>query len=251
MAGFDFEVDAPSVDRPFLRSLFRLAQRLAHLRGLKLQYSWVPVGVYHSTVDGSLVSMQSFLEPLVIGLLSYAEGATEAGSAEHRKMMAKRLTGAYADGLDGVSEAVEGISEVFGGTPNSLSFDIENATHLKGHLDGFTNALSLYHQGRIKPHQIAEEAHTALELLMKEVLGSDAKGESFAGMAHLVGEKQYVEPHLVGPIIRLKNHRRGAKHKGQGVSYRVMDEVLPAALAASHRLTRIVRRAYESAHMGG
>ena len=242
MAEFDFDIDIASSERPFLQSLLRLAQRLSNLRGLKLRYRWSSESTYRCTVDGSLPSMQAFLDPLVYGLLSYVEGATKYGTANYRKTMARRLSKAYAEGLDEMSEFVNECSVMFKCTPNSLSFDVGTASQLRGHLDGFTNFLSLYQQGKIKPYQIAEEAHTALELLMGQVLGQDAKNKSFAQMVDLVVQKQYLKPDLEVPIIRLKNHRRGSKHKGQEISYQDIDELLPAILEASHQLVRIINR---------
>ena len=188
--------------------------------------------------------MQAFIEPLLAGLLAYAEGAIEHGSAIHRRKVARRLTGGYAEGLDRISESIEHISERLGATPNSISFDIGAATHLRGHLDGFTNALSLYLQGRLKPHQVAEEAHTALEILMKEALGSASHGQSFAAMVRLAAARDYFPTRIEGPLISLKDYRRSAKHKGQGISHQVIDRLLPPVLEASHQLTRIIRRAY-------
>lgn len=143
MAGFDFDIDAASSERPLLQSLLRLAQRLGSLRGLKLRYRWWSKSTYRCTVDGSLPSMQAFLDPLVYGLLSYVECATKYGPANYRKKVARRISKAYAEGLDELSEFVEECSFMFKATPNSFSFDVDTNMHQLGHIDGFTNVLSL------------------------------------------------------------------------------------------------------------
>lgn len=251
MAGFDFTVESSETERPFLRSLMRLAQRLASFHGLKFRYRWSPSEGYYATVDGSLPSMQAFLDPLVVGLLSHAEGATEYPYLQKRKQIARRVTGAYADGLDGMTETVEGVSAYLGGTPSSYSFDVGRATHLIGHLNGLTNALTLYHQGRLRPHQIAEDLHTCLEMLLREVLGSDAEERSFEEKVHLAVQSRLLDRRLVGPIIKLKNHRRDAKHRGQGISCELVDSLLPSALSAVHRLTRLLRHDSAEGKLGG
>jgi hypothetical protein len=76
---------------------------------------------------------------------------------------------------------------------------------------------------------------------MREILGSEANGHSFAGMLNLTIEKGYLDQRLEAHIIELKNYRRDAKHRGQGISEAKMDEILPSILSATHQLTRLVR----------
>lgn len=220
----------------------RIAQRLSTPRGLEFRYRWQNGGGYYVTVDGSLTSMQATLEPLVVGALSHAEAATGFGGSRKRSSIARRLTGAYAQGLDEITDFVEKMSESLGGTPNSWSFDVGRATHLGGHLKAFTTSLTTYHQGKLRPHQIAEECHTVIELLLRENLGANAKGRSFEGMVHLAFEGGLLDRALVAQLIELKNDRRDAKHKGQGISQAKMNELLPSIVAATHRLTWLFRK---------
>jgi len=159
MAGFDFSVDASEKERLFLRSLMRFAQRLSSTQDLEFRYRWRHGREYYATVDGSLLTMQALLEPLVVGTLSHAEASTGFGGLQKRRSIARRFTGAYAEGLDEIANFVAAISEDFGGTPTSYSFDVGHATHLEGHLRAFSASLTLYHQGRLRPHQIAEDCH--------------------------------------------------------------------------------------------
>jgi len=250
MAGFDFSVAASPQERQFIRSLLRLSQRLAGFQGLKLSYRWQADAGYYVTVDGSLPSMQSFLEPLVTSLLSHAEGSTGFRPPSERKKIARRITGSYADGLDRITESVHRISELFGGRPNSYSFDVGEATHLQGHLNSFTEALTLYHQGRIVPHQIAELSHSALELLLKNALGPESKGQSFESMVRSAAEKQLLDTGLVNPLVHLKNLRRDAKHRGQGISHELFNDLLPSILSSAHELAQKIRSDYQDTRLG-
>ena len=220
----------------------RLSQRMSKTRGLKFHYSWQKDREYYVTVDGSLVSMQAMLEPLVNGTLSHAEASVGFGGVKARSAIARRLTIAYAEGLDEITDLVEHTSGYFGGIPNSYSFDVGRATHLKGHLRAFSTSLTMYHRGRIQPHQIAEESHTIIELLLRYILKNESDGRSFEEMVGLSIDKGIIDSVLQAPLLKLKVLRRNAKHKGQGISEDLMNEIMKSVLVATHQLVRLARR---------
>ena len=179
-------------------------------------------------------------------MFSYAEGAVSFGPNQYRQDIAHRVTSSYANSLDEITETVEHISETFDGMPNSLSFDVGGATHLSGHINAFSNSLTLYYQGRILPHQIAEDAHTIIELLLRDVLGSSSNKLSFEEKVQSAEDKGCFDQKLAVALVQLKNLRRDAKHRGQGISNKVIDRLLPPVITASHRLARIIRNDFES-----
>lgn len=193
--------------------------------------------------------MQALVDPLTVGVLSHAEGRVGVHAASQRRKLARRITAGYASGLDEISEFVGHIADEVGGTPISYAFDPGSATHLVGRLESFSTALTLYDTGRLDPSQIVEECHTILELLMRDVLRQEPRGHSFEWMARRVAELGLIGGTLVDDLIRLKNLRRGAKHKAQGLSKQSFDGVLPTALQACHELCRVVRNS-GSAHPG-
>lgn len=76
---------------------------------------------------------------------------------------------------------------------------------------------------------------------MRSVLGDEANGRSFEGMVNLSVEKGHMDHNLQSDLVQLKNHRRDAKHRGQGISTTKMAELLPSVLSAAHRLTKLAR----------
>lgn len=99
----------------------RFAQRLSSAQDLEFRYSWRDGQECYATVDGSLVTMQALLEPLVVGCFSHAEASTGFGGLQKRRSIAHRFTRAYAEGLGEISDFVAKVSEDFGGTPTSYS----------------------------------------------------------------------------------------------------------------------------------
>jgi len=236
MAGFDFEVPSTIKERHFLQSLLSLSQKRAHHFGVKFNYRWQNNYSYYVEVESSLPAMQSLLAPLIISIMSLAEGSAELKHATRRRKIALRLASEYANSLDQTTTFVTNISGMFGGIPNSLSFDPGKATHLLGNLRSLTDMLTAYYSGTLEPSGLAEESHTVLGLLMSEVLGAQAKGKSFAGQAVACTENGYWTKKLEQDVRKMKSLRRDRKHKGQGISRKSFDPLLPSIIQAAHML---------------
>lgn len=235
MAGFDFEFHCRGSDRDLGRSLLEQLQTLARRRRLKVRFRWAGAH-YYVTVDGRLPEMQAFLLPVAPYLSGYSEAHSSPRSPKARRRVCTQLLGAYWSGVERISEGVREVSGFFGGTPSSYLFEVGAHTHLTGPLKSFTRALIMYHSGLLPPAQIAESAHTVLEILLKGVLPAHQRGDSFQALVNAAITAKYIPGDVEGPLLELKNIRRDAKHRGQGVSSARIDRLLPSIISASQRL---------------
>jgi hypothetical protein len=142
----------------------------------------------------------------------------------------------------GISTLVGEASDLVAGVPCSYRFDVGGATDLAGSMQAFSSALVLYHNGQVAPVHLAENAHTAVETLLRRVLGRDSRGKSFEAMVRDAASRSCLTPELVAPILELKTIRRDAKHRGQGVRPEKLQQLLAPILRACHALARAVRQ---------
>lgn len=240
MAIFDFKVHCQDRQRGLSRALLRQLQALAKNRNLELRFRWVNKH-YYVTVDGSLLEMQALTPTAIPYLYGYSEAYPEPKNLSTRRNLCDELIDSYLAGVERISDDVHEIAEYIGGTANSYRLDPGTRTHLTGPLRSFRISLVMYHNGLLAPASLAEDAHTAAELLLKAVLLRDSRPDSFEGLVKSAITAQLLQGYLEQPLLELKNLRKNAKHRGQGVSAKRLNELLPSILSACQTLASTIR----------
>ncbi len=241
MAGFDFEVEISGSQRFLVRALLRELQAFARARGVSVRFRTNAVG-YHVDVNGSLFETQAIVETSRPFLVGFATGLPRPRGRRTRCSICERVLESFVSSVSEISTLVDQASDLFDGVPYSYRFDIGDATDLAGSMKAFSRVLVLYHNGHLAPVHLAESAHTAIETLLRRALGRDSRGKSFEAMAHRAVKRGYLTAESVGSILELKNIRRDAKHRGQGIRPQKLERLLEPILRGCHELTRAMRR---------
>ena len=241
MSGFDFDVQSLENERDFIKSLLGLAQLRASRLGVEFKYRWQVQSGYYVTVDGSLTAMEALHNPLIISLISLAEGTSHKKFALRKRVqLARRITSAYAEGLDQIADFVREIATDLGGEPNSYTFRELEDPILNSILTSLRRMLADYHFGMKNPRVVAEEIHTAMENLMNVLLGGKARDLSFASKAEKCVEKQYISEANFQFALKLKNLRRGGKHRGTLIKSHELNNLLEDCISIIHKMTNAI-----------
>jgi len=239
MAGFDFEVEISGSQKSLVRALLRELHTLAHPRGVSVRFRTNAVG-YHVGVNGSLFEMQAVVEACGPFLAGFSTAFPRPRGRRTRRSICERILEAFASGVSEISTLVHQASDLIDGMPYSYRFDVGGATDLAGSMKAFSRLLVLYHNGHVAPVHLAETAHTAIETLLRRVLGRDSRERSFEAMAHDAAKRGYLTAEAVEPILELKDVRRDAKHRGQGIRPENLKRLLEPVLSVCHGLARVI-----------
>jgi hypothetical protein len=90
-----------------------------------------------------------------------------------------------------------------------------------------TRTLGMFRAGYLAPEQVVEEVHTAAESLLREAVGPSG---SFAEMTERAHAADYLSHEMYEAFIELKDRRKGAKHRGQGIEPMVALDVVNRAV---------------------
>lgn len=247
MADFDFEGEISGSQKSLVRALLRELHTLAHPRGVTVRFRTNAVG-YHVGVSGSLFEMQAVVEAYGPFLAGFSTAFPRPHGRRMRRSICERVLESFASGVSEISTLVQPTSDLIDGMPYSYRFDVGDATDLAGSMKAFSRLLVLYHNGHVAPVHLAETAHTAIETLLRRVLGRDSRDRSFEAMAQDAAERGYLTAEAVGPILELKNVRRNVKHRGQGIRPENLERLLEPVLSVCHGLVTVVRSETRKEH---
>lgn len=242
MAGFDFDITLRRSQRDATSAILRHLQAIACDCSIEMRYKWQN-GRYYVTIDGKLPLMQALALRIETELPAHAKGLQKRyGSSVTR--LSDRTVNGYMAGLYRITGGVAEVADLISGTPSSYVFDIGKSTHLTGATKAFTNSLVLYYNGLLPLENAVETAHTAVELLLKNALGTRAaKGKSFKGLVELAQDRGILSSEHATSLIKLKDHRKRAKHRGQRIPDGIGHSLLIYSVHGCHQLLRKIRRA--------
>lgn len=239
MAGFDFYEKYASDTEPLLRALLRKLQRVCRAYELEVHFTHERRSErYYVTVDGPLPMMQASAMALATVLPAFADGYNTPSDGRRRSRLAGRLTRNYWRHVLRMGEMVFDVTDRVGGVPTSFVFDTDHHDDdLNDRMWSLSRTLIAYENGEVGPAQIVEEVHTGLEWLLQRALGnSRAKRMTYAQMLQAMRDCSVIDPPTYEAALRMKDIRRDAKHRGKAAGRESVNEVLPASLAACHRL---------------
>ncbi len=136
-------------------------------------------------------------------------------------------------------------------SPSSTLFDPGAKNHLNPSLRDLRHALMQARLNQITSRSLVEECHTTLEHVFDALLArKERRSLSFSeklsalvsrGMFEGVMEKDHLFGDLPGELEELKDYRRDAKHRGQGVDDDTARRLATATVAAINLLLAILR----------
>jgi hypothetical protein len=86
----------------------------------------------------------------------------------------------------------------------------------------------------IEEEQMLEEAHTITELLLTTALG--VKSVSYQGMAERARERGWLTAEQCRLLVKMKDVRRGTKHKGQRLRVLSAYDMIMNAVSCVHQV---------------
>jgi hypothetical protein len=255
VAGFDFEFSSTAAQETLQRSLLKWMQDAARRLGLRLHYRKVKGGFY-VTLDGRLPEMEALSTYCYEGLDAIVATATAPPDRRARQRVLDRMLAAFEDRLTEMVESINEITDMMRDqgamvVANSIAFDSGTKTHLDPTLRSFRHAL-IRAYGGIPARTLLEECHTVIEHLMAALLTpAERRNRSFEeqlteldrrGIFDSDRNEEFLKRGgpLVAQLRDLKNRRRDAKHRGQGVDSDTVDNLTNATVVAVHLMLRAI-----------
>jgi hypothetical protein len=185
--------------------------------------------------------MQALIEPLARDLPAFVDGYVAGARRQRGGRPDRRLLGKYIDATARMRELIEAQAKAFGATHHSYLFDVGAATHLRGHASDYTQALLSFHNRRVAPSLVVEEAHTFAEAILRACTDGE-RAQTFAAQAESAVRLGAASNDGREALIRLKDRRRGSKHQNRRITFDDAAHLLNEANEALHLLLHYLRR---------
>ena len=102
-------------------------------------------------------------------------------------------------------------------------------------------ATCLYAAGQLDATIMLEEAHTAVETMLRDYAGKGGGAGTFAQLVGAASTGGIIDRDLHDQLIELKDLRRGVKHQGRGIDADRVTPLVYAALQTCQRIAAIIR----------
>lgn len=239
MAGTDLTFRVSEDEELLARTLLRNAQRTARTFGVRLSYRREP-GQFYVALNGRAELIEAMREEVTTETLAVARSSSALTPARRRTAVATRMLAALDERVDDLMTSLHELAglmhrEGWAATPNSIVFDPAGKTHLKQTLTVLTRVLAQHIAGRVAVRTVVEEVHTGLEHVMRAYLGRRAAGMSYAEMVDALAADGIASAEQAEAIKALKDARRDAKHRAQGVRASDLSPGISAAVSVIHR----------------
>ena len=245
MAGFDFDFEASPVGTELQRTLLRWSQRAATDMDLTLTWRTSNVRV-RVEVNGSLPPMWALHERLTNDFEVIASSYPAPSRRSDRLRIANDILMSFREGLSGITAAVHEISERLNGVPRSIVFEYGSKSHLARVLRSLSYTLVLDMQGRVSKRNVVEEAHGALEQVLRTYLGREGRALTLQQMIDAVHAGSVITADHARDLQRLRLLRNAAKHSSQEFDDAEASHPLAVAIEVLHRVLPAIRGARPS-----
>jgi hypothetical protein len=251
MADIVFDIPTHPDEREFAHHLLRYAQGLAKSRqcerATELRYRWFKRiegrrgARYEVVIDGDFAEIQAFGAELSVAVQHYGNGIRAVTPSFRRSLMPEVFRAALYRAIVERSTDFLNITRsaiALGALirVNSYVFAPTGKAEIDRTLGALTQALIQWRNGTLAPSVLLEQLHTCLEVLLKRVLEAPNRGASFAQLVSGAETASLVSTEESTILLRLKDIRRDAKHRGQTLSARRLQNVLAPAVAVLQRL---------------
>ena len=251
MAGFDFIVPIRPDEREFARAALRHLQLAARNRPCDrptiVRYLWskptssIRYHHYYVSVDGDFAEIQAFSAAAVNDCYHFGRGfiaaRPEMRRAKAAKAVAYSLLKRVFEFKDEMEELVTRLGEIGPFiSPNSYLFAKTSRDGVDRAIGGASVSLINWRNGREPPGTLAEQLHTAAEVSLKELLGADNRGHSFAMLVTKAHESGALNTNQAAALHRLKELRRDSKHRGQSVPQSALASIVSQCVSSLHSI---------------
>ena len=232
MAGFDFSLSVTDRQMNFARTLLRSVQKWGRRYEVRFRYRREKKVSFICIVDGPLIRIQ-LLEAYIATCLPVLADVSEDSltNSERARFICKFIQG-YNEGLCQLHAFVVDSAGLFNGIPNSINFDYGLNSNLGDYLQGLALSFVNYLRGNVTPRQHAEECHTAIEVLCMQF----RKDGSWENKIDAAIEAGVLSKKYKNELVRLKDLRKRAKHRGQIPSEEDFKAILPTIINSIHEL---------------
>jgi len=226
VAGFDLDITFKESTDELGRALLQRLQRAGRSVDLRVSYRRSTEYAFYVTVDGPLPAMQMLCFQVELELPAFADGYPKPVRRATRLRVADQLIDRYTAGVARITQSVLDTSAQFAAIPNSLRFDAGDSTELEGVLNPYSHMVTLFWLGFVPATHAVEEAHTAVEVVLKQALGKPKSRGAFFELVAEAKDRGLVTAEQHDELIELKDVRKGIKHRGHGVSIEVADKLM-------------------------
>jgi hypothetical protein len=251
MAGFDFPIPVRPDERDLARAVLRHLQRAARYRPCDrptlLRYLWskptaeTPYHHYYVAIDGDFAEIQAFAAAAVNDCYHFGEGFIAAKPQFRRSKAAKVVAFALLKRImefqNEMQELVGRLGEIGAAlSPNSYLFAKSGCAAVDRSCGAASVSLINWRNGREPAATLAEQLHTAAEVSLKEVISAPNRGVPFAKLVSSAREHGVLNEHQAAALHKLKDLRRDSKHRGQGVSERLLADIVSLCVSSLHNI---------------
>lgn len=232
LAGFDFSFPVTDRQLVFVRNFFRSVQKWGRSHMVQFRYRKESNKSFICLIDGPLINIQ-LLQALIatcLPVMGVVNGDPLTDS-ERERVICKFIRN-YNETLRDFHGFVVDSAVLIRGTPNSIKFNYGLSANLGNYLQGLSLSFIGYLKGNVTSRQHAEECHTAIEILCRQFC-KDGSWENKVDAAITVGA---LSGHYKDDLVKLKDLRKRAKHRGQLFSDSDLNALIPTLIKAIHEL---------------
>jgi hypothetical protein len=251
MATIVFYTPVKPDEKALAHALLVFWQRIAREHSLSLVFHWQKPHKdknyhhYHVTITGSLTAAQVFLNTIMGISQAFVTGYVAADKKNSKTLLGTVFPLCYTKALLEFTEDIGKVVDYCAAKgiriePNSYFFDTQNVPDLGPTLNALSKSIILYTSNQIGSEQLAEQAHTATELLLKTSLSATDR-KTYAELVLDAHDKGLITDKEKYALIGLKNYRRGSKHHGKQVPDEIMASYIQPIVSASQGLIAQIR----------
>jgi len=198
-------------------------------------------------VDGDFAEIQAFSAAAVNDCYHFGEGFVAAKPEMRRSKAAKAVAYSLLKRVLEFKEEMEELVTKLGEigpliSPNSYLFAKTGRNGVDRAIGGASVSLINWRNGREPSGTLAEQLHTAAEVSLKELLGADNRGHSFAKLVTTAHETGALNANQAAALHKLKELRRDSKHRGQPVPPTALAGIVSQCVSSLHCIVASLKR---------
>jgi len=246
MAGINFYIEYREGERSLIKGLLTFLQQRAKSWKLEFRFNH-DRSQYEVDMHGHLQDIQAFIVFINSSdtLQTYAAAFPQPNKPQTRLRAARRVNKKIIESVEEISDMVFQVGESLEGFPNSYFFETDNLPEVELPVISFTGILILYHNGFINSTPVIEAAHTAIETILKILVGDEipqGTKNRFQKMVVRAVEKGYLQENSVDTINKFNSMRTEAKHDGRNIEANEIQPVLPVIIESTHSLIAAIHK---------
>lgn len=251
MAELSFLVPTIPFEKDFAALVIRYFRRIAHARPsdrpIEFQYRWrkssraLACRHYKISISGDFADLQALSFESSRALYHFGSGVKRVTPRLRRSRVHEVIAISFAKAIIDRSDQIDSLSEwasnenITAFKVNSLLFQRTGYQQADESMRILSQALIQHRNRDIATEALIEQLHTSLELLLKKATNVQRKEDAvFDKMANRARDLGLISDDQRFNILKIKEARRGAKHRGQAISRTRAKSLIYEGVAVCH-----------------